>query len=192
MHVTCWEKRLYNNTLPSRWATDAEPVERFLVHSFVQGGRTLAPFWPQRLDLSLWSQPPLPTGQRKGHPAPEETFLDSHSDKLRGLRTLKWRLSPPRQLQESLWNIALSTIYFAAASIKELNCVWVAAISTRAKLDFSLENKLQTTSLLCRHSLTNMYKKYQSEKDVFLLWGLIKKHLIQSGTHGWIRNGYSV
>lgn len=54
----------------------------------------------------------------------------------------------------------------------------------RAKLDFSLENKLQTTSLLRRHSLKICKKKYQSEKDVFLLWRLFKKHLIQSGTHG--------
>lgn len=98
------------------------------------------------------------TGQRQGQPAPEETFFfDSHSDKLRGFRTQKWRWSPPRQLQESpCRNSALSTSYFAAASIKDLNYIWVAAISMRAKLDFSLENKLQTTSLLCRHSLTNM------------------------------------
>lgn len=78
--------------------------------------------------------------------------FDSHSDRLWRCGTQKWRWSAPRQCQETLWrNTALSTSSSAAALVKELNYIWVAATSMSAKLDFSLENKLQTTSSLCTH-----------------------------------------
>lgn len=131
-----------------------------LIYSFIHGGKMLAPFWLQRVESSRWNQPQTTTALTANRRANQRwRFVDSLSDELRGFRTQKWRWSPPRQLQESLWNIAytaLPTSYFAAVSIKELNYIWVAATSMRAKLDFSLENKLQTTSLLCRHSLANM------------------------------------
>lgn len=97
-----------------------------------------------------------------------------------GTQNTQWRWPLPKELRENLGNTVLFTNSFAAASIKELSYLWVAA-----SIGARLENELQTTSLLYRYSLTNMWKKYQPGKNVFLLWRL--KKAFNSIWHAWLK-----
>lgn len=126
------EKRLYNNAFlgrlqkPSWWRDFWKGMWRetdLFLHPWWQNASTFL-ITKSRIEPVKSATMTALTANRRANQ--RKHFVDGLSEELTGFRTQKRRWSPPRQLQESLWNTAytaLPTSYFAAVSIKELNYI---------------------------------------------------------------------